>query len=129
MNDLISREAAIGVVSQEGCGICIQKIVDLPFEKAQQWIPCSEGVPKKIEPVNITWINRRPELYYIHIKDKPFTSTGIYCRGQWYWYSTECEDFLEEYGDYKEYEFDKISKDIDIIAWQPLPKPYVEVEE
>ena len=29
MDDLISRQAAIGVVS-ERCGICIQRIVDLP---------------------------------------------------------------------------------------------------
>lgn len=43
MNDLISRQMAIEAVSD--CGICIQRIVDLPSaQPEQQWIPCSETV-------------------------------------------------------------------------------------
>ena len=39
--DTIYRQAAIDVVS-EHCGICIQRIVDLPSAQPErQWIPCS----------------------------------------------------------------------------------------
>jgi hypothetical protein len=41
--DTISRQAAIDAVSD--CGICIQRIVDLPYAQPEQrWIPCSETV-------------------------------------------------------------------------------------
>ena len=71
-----------------------------------KWIPVSERLPKDLEPVNITWINHDPESYYNDIKDKPFTATGVYFNGQWYWWSTLCTDAIE------------------ITAWMPLPKPY-----
>lgn len=89
------------------------------------WIPCGERLPENMEPVNITWVNRDPEPYYMNIKDKPFTATGIYFRGKWYWYSVTCEDMLGEYG---ENEIDEVDNSIEIVAWMPLPKPY-EVEE
>ena len=42
MNDLISRQAAIEAVSD--CGICIQRIVDLPYAQPEQrWIPWTSG--------------------------------------------------------------------------------------
>ena len=44
-DDLISRQAAIDAVSD--CGICIQRIVDLPYAQPEQrWIPCSERLPE-----------------------------------------------------------------------------------
>lgn len=85
------------------------------------WIPCSERLPEKLEPVNITWVNRNPEPYYAHIKDIPFVATAFYHNGKWWWYSCVCEYYLSEYG---ESECDAVDKDIDIIAWQPLPEPY-----
>ena len=60
----------------------------------QRWIPVSERLPEELEPVNITWINHNPESYYADIKDKPFTATGVYFNGQWYWWSTLCTDIL-----------------------------------
>ena len=86
-----------------------------------RWIPVSEGLPEDLEPVNITWVNRNPESYYANIKDKPFTATGHYCKGKWYWYSSTCQDYLKEYG---RCDVDEIDKDIEVIAWMPLPEPY-----
>lgn len=89
------------------------------------WIPCSERLPQTNDAVNITWINRKPELYYEDIKDKPFTATGHYHNGKWYWFSSVCKDYLDEYGDS---EFDRIDKDIEIVAWCELLAPYTEGE-
>ncbi|MBQ8066761.1 MAG: DUF551 domain-containing protein [Solobacterium sp.] len=89
------------------------------------WIPCNERLPENMEPVNITWVNRDPVSYYMHIKDKPFTATGIYFKGKWYWWSSTCDDILCEYG---QNEIDEVADGVDIVAWMPLPKPY-EVED
>ena len=85
------------------------------------WIPVSERLPKDLEPVNITWVNHNPESYYADIKDKPFTATGVYFNGQWYWWSTLCTDILAEYS--HNYD-DVIDDDIEITAWMPLPPCY-----
>jgi len=86
-----------------------------------EWIPVSERLPEDLEPVNITWVNHNPESYYADIKDKPFTATGVYFNGQWYWWSTLCTDILAEYS----HNYDDIIDDaIEITAWQPLPSPW-----
>ena len=87
------------------------------------WIPCSERLPDECVPVNVTWINRNPESYYAKIKDVPFSATAVYYNSKWYWYSSTCVDYLSEYG---KNDFDLVDKDIDIIAWQPLPEPFKE---
>ena len=92
-----------------------------PVTPQPRWIPVSERLPKELEPVNITWINHNPESYYADIKDKPFTATGVYFNGQWYWWSTLCTDILAEYS--HNYD-DIIDDDIEITAWMPLPEPY-----
>lgn len=92
-------------------------------EKENGWIPVSERLPEECVPVNIVWINRNPETYYSKIKDVPFSATGVYYNGNWYWYSSTCVDYLAEYG---KYEWDLIDKAIDITHWQPLPEPYKE---
>lgn len=90
-------------------------------ENKGEWIPVSERLPDELESVNITWINRNPESYYADIKDKPFTATGVYFNGQWYWWTPVCTDILAEYS----HNYDAVIDDgIEIIAWQPLPKPY-----
>jgi len=86
-----------------------------------RWIPVGERFPEDLEPVNITWVNHEPEPYYHDIKDKNFVATGIYYRGQWYWYSTTCADYLGEYGSN---EIDEVDSAIEIVAWMPLPEPY-----
>lgn len=87
------------------------------------WIPCSERLPEECAPVNVTWINRNPESYYAKIKDVPFSATAVYYNSKWYWYSSTCVDYLSEYG---KNDFDLVDKDIDVVAWQPLPKPFKE---
>ena len=97
----------------------IEEINKMP--KVSEWIPVSERLPEDLIPVNITWVNRKPASYYMYIKDKPFTATGILCHGAWYWFSARCEDYLKEYGDSKD---DAMDKPIEVTAWQPLPEPY-----
>lgn len=92
-------------------------------EKEHGWIPVDERLPEECVPVNIVWINRNPETYYSKIKDVPFSATGVYYNGNWYWYSSTCVDYLAEYG---KCEWDLIDKAIDITHWQPLPEPYKE---
>lgn len=85
------------------------------------WIPVSERLPDNTDPVNITWVNHDPEVYYADIKDKPFTATGHYCNGRWWWYSASCQDYLDEYGHCDD---DAMDDAIEVIAWMPLPEPY-----
>lgn len=91
--------------------------------KRSKWIPVSERLPDDLEPVNITWINHEPEPYYKEIKDKPFTATGVYFNGQWYWWSAICTDILAAFS--HNYD-DVIDTAIEVVAWQPLPEPYRE---
>lgn len=86
-----------------------------------KWIPVSERLPEDSEPVNITWVNHNPETYYADIKDEPFTATGHYCNGKWWWYSVTCQDYLDEYG---HSDVDAMDDDIEVVAWMPLPEPY-----
>lgn len=85
------------------------------------WIPVSERLPEDTYPVNITWVNHNPEVYYTDIKDKPFTATGHYCNGRWWWYSVICQDYLDEYG---RSDVDAMDDDVEVIAWMPLPPSY-----
>lgn len=89
-------------------------------EKEKGWIPVSERLPEECVPVNIVWVNRNPETYYSKIKDVPFSATGVYYNGNWYWYSSTCVDYLAEYG---KCEWDLIDKAVYITHWQPLPEP------
>lgn len=89
----------------------------------QRWIPCSERLPEENVAVNIVWINRSPVIYYQDIKDKPQSATGVYYRGQWYWWSAVVQDYLAEYG---EWDCDKMNEAIEVTHWMPLPEAYRE---
>ena len=91
------------------------------LEQEPRWIPVSEGLPKDIKPVQITWKNNDPETYYQDIKGKHFTGTAHYKDGKWYWYSDVTEDFLAEYGRCDIGEFDSA---IEVVAWMPMAEPY-----
>ncbi|MBQ1297419.1 MAG: DUF551 domain-containing protein [Clostridiales bacterium] len=125
-DDAISREAVLKLKHHKpeyGDMIYAFDVEQLPSvtQKSGKWIPVSERLPEDLEPVNITWVNHEPEPYYHDIKDRNFVATGIYYRGQWYWYSTTCADYLGEYGSN---EIDKVDDAVEIIAWMPLPKSY-----
>lgn len=92
-----------------------------------EWIPCGEKMPKELERVNVTWLNHNPPFYYQHIKDIPQTDTAVYYRGKWYWWDTTVIDVLAEYGE--DCNAEQIDKDIEVVAWMPLPKPYIEESE
>ena len=42
--------------------------------------------------------------------------------GKWYWWDVAVIDILAEYGEDRNAE--QIDKDIEVVAWMPLPKPY-----
>ena len=90
------------------------------IEFQPKWIPVTERLPKDGEAVNVVWVNHSPVIYYQHIKDKPQTATGVYYRGQWYWWSAVVQDYLAEYG---EWEPDKMDDAIEVTHWMPLPEP------
>jgi hypothetical protein len=94
------------------------------IEAVQEWIPCSERLPKDLEPVNATWVNHNPPCYYMDIMNVPFTGTCVRYKGKWYWWDSTICDVLEEYGE--QYAAEPINKYIEVIAWMPLPEPYKE---
>ena len=105
-----------------------QELMEMAITALQNhpvWIPVSERLPEDCVPVNVTWINRNPDPYYKDIKDVPFANSAVYCNGKWYWWSSVCTDYLEEYG---EYSVDLVDEGIDIATWMPLPEPYRESE-
>ena len=100
MDDLISRQAAIDAVSD--CGICIQRIVELPSAQPEQrWIPCSERLPEHGGRYLISvldGINRRTTVAPYLPRCKAWAMNGRMA----YW---------------------------KVIAWLPLPEPYREEEQ
>lgn len=110
--------------TQSGAAKLLQKLN--AEEKKHRWIPVEERLPEDCVPVNVTWINKNPEPYYKDIKDVPFTDTAVYCNEKWHWWSSTCIDYLKEYG---KCDWELVNRDIDIVAWMPLPEPYREKEE
>ena len=105
-------------------------IVELERKLAErEWIPCSERLPKDLEAVNVTWVNHNPPCYYIDIMNVPFTATGVYHDGKWYWWDATVMDLLGEYDGAYVHGIEPIDKYIEITAWMPLPTPYGERRE
>lgn len=91
------------------------------IDRPTGWISVTERLPEDGVAVNVVWSNHSPVIYYQHIRDKPQTATGVYYRGQWYWWSAVVQDYLEVYG---EWEPDKMDTAIEVTHWMPLPEPY-----
>jgi len=87
----------------------------------QRWVPCAERLPDDLAEVNVTYVNHDPEPYYAFTKDKPVTASAVYYKGNWYWYSSTCADYLGEYG---QNHVDKVDDAIEITAWRSFPEPY-----
>lgn len=101
----------------------LERLVELESRVNEGWIPCSERLPRDLETVIVTWINRNPPSYYKDIKDKPFSDVAYRYDGRWYWWSTNGIEAIKEYG---RYELDMVNDGIDIIAWMHMPEPFQE---
>lgn len=97
MDDLISRQAVLDLVND--CGICIQKIIDLPSVNPQKWIPLSDKLPEENKAV----------LLGVRYKDDFKYFVTMRCD---YNYWTGIGRDLKGIG-----------------YWMPLPEPYKGVEE
>ena len=126
MDDLIRRKDAIRIVdSYIGTDPISDKIKSLPSAEAD-WIPCSERLPDELAAVNITWVNHNPPPYYKYTKDVPLVDAAVYYKGAWYWWDATVIDLLGEYDGAYIHGIEPIDKDIEVVAWMPLPKPYRE---
>jgi len=130
MSDLISRADIQYHTQLEPMGngqyseveVAYKNDIDaLPSAEAE-WIPCNKQMPDELEAVNVTWVNHNPPVYYQHIKGVPKVDTAVNYRGVWYWWDSTICDVLYEYGE--KCGAEPIDKDIEVLAWQPLPKPY-----
>ena len=94
----------------------------LSADAVHGWIPCNKQMPDELEAVNVTWVNHLAPPYYKHIEGVPFVDSAVYYRGKWYWWDATVIDVLAEYGE--DCNAEQIDKDIEVVAWMPLPKPY-----
>ena len=92
----------------------------------QIWIRTEDEMPREMEIVNITWVNRNPPPYYAEMKNVPQVATGLMMNGKWYWFSCYSENISEH-----KYlaDADRMDKDTEVIAWLPLPSPYKESDD
>lgn len=85
------------------------------------WIPVTEKLPKDLEEVIVTWVNKDLDLYFSDIKGKKFSGAAVYCNNHWYWYSSTTQYVLMTCREYKAMLMDS---SLEITAWMSLPKPY-----
>ena len=98
MSDLIERQAVLEAVND--CGICIQKILDIPpAEPERKWIPVTEALPKDMDRLLAT---------IVRSDGSKRVRSGHYYKGL----------FMMDNGDTWN-EMDK-----EILAWMPLPEPW-----
>lgn len=96
-SDLIDRQKALDAVND--CGICIQKILDIPSaEPERKWILCSDKMPKVRTDVLLAFEKNMAVGFYSHDCWNVNTGNGFYTGV-----------FTDE---------DKP------IAWMPLPEPW-----
>ena len=129
----MTREEAIQILERRrfysNYGAGLNEALDMAIESLSavpKWIPCSERLPSELEAVTVTWVNHNPPMYYQHIKDVPNVDTAVYYRGALYWWDATVIDLLGEYDGAYIHGIEPIDKDIEVIAWMPLPKPYRE---
>lgn len=129
-NDLVwwrdtNEEKGVVYIPLYNIESAIESLCDivLPLRELQEqnkWhLVADNDFPTDLEIVNVVWCNHNPPSYYQNIKDKRFVASAVYFKGKWYWYSSTCIDYLDEYG---KNDFDLIDEDVEVIAWRELPK-------
>lgn len=93
--------------------------------KIGNWVTCNQKLPENLQEVVVTFINKRPPMYYESIRNVPMVAFAIYYKDEWYWWASTVGDLLAEYG---KCESELIDKDIEITAWMPLPEPYKRIK-
>ena len=98
MSDLISRQDALDAVND--CGICIQKIMDIPSaELEQKWTPVTEALPEE---------DMERTLVTIDCRGRKNVRSGHFFKGY----------FMNDNGDTWK------TTDPEVTAWMPLPEPW-----
>lgn len=94
--------------------------IDMAIEALQDdWIPVSERLPEEDKEVLVTVYFKgldieTPTGWVDHIKPSTYVETASHMDGEWYSVSDEYKVARNRHR---------------VIAWKPLPKPYVESEE
>ena len=90
-------------------GADLQRAFDEGYEKGkadrpQEWIPCSERLPKYYDEYLVTL--ESPQMLIIGIAEYE-PDEMLVAGGKWY---------LDDY--------DRVHSDLQVIAWMPLPEPW-----
>ena len=119
--NLIDRDSLIRKLrSYNGEGFKIQYVVKniIKILEAEptvnHWIPCKERLPKENEEVLVTLNDGDMEVVEFNYKYKSFSNGVRHGNGETCWIAHN--DVWYENNLYEQ----------DVIAWQPLPKPYEE---
>lgn len=120
-NDVIICHKCLSIFSQQEI-TCEEDLITAWNRRASGWISVEDDKPKNHKAVNVVWVNHEPVSYYAYMKDVPQSGTAHYYepKDRWYWDSTFCDDYLDEYGDSMT---DRVDKDVEITHWQPFPAP------
>lgn len=103
MSDLIERQDALDAVND--CGICIQKILDVPSaEPERKWIPVTDRLPKDNRQV---LVYAQSTHFALAKYDEMMEPNGEW-KKQWVTF-----DAWKPYYTIK-----------NVIAWMPLPEPW-----
>jgi len=117
--DIVYRQDAIDAINSyfgfDGeYGSAVQEIINglPPAQPEQKWIPCSERLPEEYGEYQITWTTSAYGKRFIGDSEYEITTEWDYendrFKGEWL-----LPDYIKDHSDIK------------VIAWMPLPEPYI----
>lgn len=129
MDDLIKRKDVLDALDVSdfhggwsGYSATFDEIESIPAV-VDGWVPCADKLPDTYDMVIITYRNTNPEPYHIDVKNVLRTAVGHYYNGKWYWHSPAEWKHLKEFP--AVYDNLCMHPDIEVVAWMPMPDPYV----